>query len=380
MPRLSEQDLAHLHDSFDAEAAGDPARALTLHEAVHPFPDGAHRVMLRQLVELGDAVPSWGYARWMLEQVTRRITVDTVARNHLARDDAIRAAHAVDSDPRRPYGMPLKEFTGLLLGHDWVYRQLVVFDHGGLEDFLESGAGHLLVSRAGPVHTWVGVAMGGYRFEGEGGGSARFTELSSGIEIEVLDVGCAGELQPGDCAIGRVVPIDADPGLMFESLPVRVDDGLAAQVAENPSRWLAEVTRAHLGGRLPRLYSWREQHPLLTDVPVWVWRFVLADEAALRRALRRGSPLAGDVVGDAVDVVRDLLPVWARVPPHGRPCLAQLFGAAVLHPGVMQVLREAVASAPNEQAWREIAAHLVEPMRDRVLELADLCGRRPDVA
>jgi hypothetical protein len=119
---------------------------------------------------------------------------------------------------------------------------------------------------------------------------------------------------------------------------------------------------------------------LLTDVPVWVWRFVLDDEAALRRALRRGSPLAGDVVGDAVDVCRDLLPVWARVPAHGRPCMAQLFGAAVLHPGVMQVLREAVVSAPNEQAWREIAAHLVDPMRGRVLELADLCRRRPDVA
>ena len=79
MSRMSEQDLAHLHESFVAEAAGDAERALAHHEAVRPFPDNSHRVMLRQLVELGDAVPSWGHARWILEQVTRWITGDTVA-------------------------------------------------------------------------------------------------------------------------------------------------------------------------------------------------------------------------------------------------------------------------------------------------------------
>lgn len=380
MARMTDQDLAHLHESFAAEAAGDPERALFHHEAVGPFPDNPHRVMLRQLVELGEAVPAWGHARWIIEQVTRWITVDTVARTHLARDDTIRAAHAMDVDPRRPYGLRVEEFCGLLLGHDWIYRQLVVFDGGGLRQFLEEDAAPELVARAGPVHAWAGSAMGGFRFEGEGGGRARFTDLTSGAGIDVLDVGCAGQLEPGDCAIGRVVPIDTEPGLMFESLPVPVDPGLATRVAANPGRWLMEVTRDYQAGRFPRLYSWREQHPLLTDVPVWVWRYALDDDAALSRLLDHGWPLTGDVVGDAVHVCRKMLPGWVRVPPEGRPCLAQMFGALVLHPGMMAALRHSVTGARHEEAWRDIAAHLVDPMRARCLELADLCRKSSDVA
>ena len=67
---------------------------------------------------------------------------------------------------------------------------------------------------------------------------------------------------------------------MFESLPLPVGAGLAARVAADPGRWLMELTSAYRTGRCPPLYSWREQHPLLTDVPVWVWRYAFEDEAA----------------------------------------------------------------------------------------------------
>ena len=128
---MTEQDLAHLHESSVAEAAGDAERALAHHEAVRPFPDNSHRVMLRQLVELGDAVPAWGHARWILDQVTRWITAEPSPAMG-GREGAIRAAHAIGLDPRRPYGIRVEEFCGLLLGHDWIYRQLVVFEFDGL--------------------------------------------------------------------------------------------------------------------------------------------------------------------------------------------------------------------------------------------------------
>ena len=370
----------HLHESLAAEAAGDAEGALVHLEAIRPFLDNPHRVMLRQLVELGDAVPTWGYARWIVEQATHWITADTVARMRLARDGTIRAAHAVDVDPRRPYGMRVEEFCGLMLGKDWIFRQLAVFEYDGLSDFLKADAGPELVARAGPVREWVDCPMGGFRFEGEGDGRSRITDLGSGAEIDVLDLGCAGQLEPGDCAIGRVVPIDTEPGLMFESAPLPVDAALAARVAADPDRWLKELTDAYEAGRLPPLYSWREQHPLLTYVPIWLWRYAIDDDAGLMHALEQGPPWSGDVVGDAVFVCREMLGFWDRVPPEGRPCLAQLFGAAVLHPGVMAALRESVTSARREQAFREVAAHLVDPMRGRVLELADLGGKRPDAA
>lgn len=377
--QLSEQDLAHLHESFAAEAAGDAARALAHHEAIPRFAESPHRVMLQQLVELGGAVPAWGHARWILEQVTRWITTDTLARNHLAREDTIRAAHTVGVDPRGPYGLRVEEFCGLLLGHDWIHRQLVVFEYDGLRDFLDSDAGPELVARAGPIDAWARVTMGAYRFEGEGRGRATFTDLCTGSEIDVMDLGSAGQLLPGDCAIGRVVPIDVEPGWMFEALPLSVDSALAARVAAAPDSWLTELTSAHEADRLPPLYSWREQHPLLTDVPVWVWRGALDGATTVRRG--HDSVVASDIAAEGVGFCLGMLPLWAQVPTAGEPCVAQLFGSAVLHPGVMSVLRDAATGARNEQAWRGIAAaHLVDPMRGRVLELADLCSQRPDVA
>ena len=379
---MSEQDLVHLHESCAAEAAGDAVRALAHHEAIRPFPDNSHRVMLRQLVELGDAVPSWGHARWILEQTTRWITADSIVRHRLGREGAIRAAHAVDLDPRRPYGFRLEEFCGLMLGHDWIYRQLVVFEFDGLRDFLELGAGSGLVASAGPVHAWAGSAMGGFRFEADGGGRARFIDLSTETGIEVLDLGCAGQLRVGDCAIGRVVPIDTEPGLMFESLPLPVGAGLAARVAADPGCWLMELTSAYRTGRCPPLYSWREQHPLLTDVPVWVWRYAFEDEAAaLRRATEpRFAHLGLEVVPDAVTYCGGMVRGWSLLPPAAQPSVAQAFASAALHPGAMAALRESLTGAGHEQAWRGIAAHLVEPMRGMVLELADLCGNHSDVA
>ena len=355
MSRMTEQDLAHLHESAVAEAAGDAERALAHHEAVRPFPDNSHRVMLRQLVELGDAVPAWGHARWILEQVTRWITAGTVASHRLGREGAIRAAHAIGLDPRRPYGFRVEEFCGLLLGHDWIYRQLVVFEFYGLKDFLELEAGPELVARAGPIHAWAESAMGGFRFEGDGGGRATFTDLSTGTEIDVLDLGCAGQLRIGDCAIGRVVPIETRPGLMFESLPLPVSAGLATRVADNPDRWLMELTSAYQAGRFPPLYSWREQHPLLTDVPVWVWRYAFEDEAAVQRRATdpRFAHLGHEVVGDAVDYCDSMLAAWSSLPTAAQPSVAQAFASAVLHPGVMAALRELLTEAPHEMARRD---------------------------
>ena len=313
-------------------------------------------------------------------------------RHRLGREGAIRAAHAVDLDPRRPYGFRVEEFCGLLLGHDWIYRQLVVFEFDGLQDFLELEAGPELVARAGPVHAWAESAMGGFRFEGDGGGRARFTDLSTGTGIEVLDLGCAGQLRVGDCAIGRVVPIDTEPGLMFESLPLPVSAGLATRVAGDPDRWLMEFTGAYEAGRLPPLYSWREQHPLLTDVPVWVWRYAFEDEAAaLRRATDpRFAHLGHEVVADAVDYCDRMLSVWSSLPTAAQPSVAQAFASALLHPGVIAALREPLTENPreaarhemarNETAWREIAGHVVEPMRGRCLELGDLSAQESDVA
>ena len=387
MSRMTEQDLAHLHESLVAEAAGDAEGALAHHEAVRPFPENSHRAMLRQLVELGEAVPSWGHARWILEQVTRWITAATVSSHRLGREGAIQAAHSVGLDPRRPHGFRVEEFCGLLLGHDWIYRQLVVFEFYGLQDFLELEAGPELVARAGPVHAWAESVMGGFRFEGDGGGRARFTDLSTGTGIDVLDIGCSGQLRIGDCALGRVVPIDAEPGLMFESLPLPVSADVATRVAVEPGRWLMELTNSYRAGRLPPLYSWREQHPLLTDVPVWVWRYAFEDDAAaLRRATDpRFGHLGHEVVGDAVDYCEGVLGMWSLLPPAAQPSVAQAFASAVLHPGVMAALRECLTGAAHEMAqietaWREVAAHVVEPMRGRCLELADLCGEQSDVA
>jgi hypothetical protein len=57
--------------SYAAERAGDAAEALEWHQAVPMFQRGRHRGVLDRLARLGDELPPWVWARWIVYQVTR---------------------------------------------------------------------------------------------------------------------------------------------------------------------------------------------------------------------------------------------------------------------------------------------------------------------
>ena len=81
--------------------------------------------------------------------------------------------------------------------------------------------------------------MGGFRFVGETPLALTFVDLATGDEVTALNIGSATLLEEGDCAIGRLVPIEG--GAMFESAPLFVPDAVAQQVADDPADWVAAL-------------------------------------------------------------------------------------------------------------------------------------------
>jgi hypothetical protein len=57
--------------SLAAERAGDADAALEWHQSVPMFRGSRHRALLARLAWLGDELPAWVWARWIVYQATR---------------------------------------------------------------------------------------------------------------------------------------------------------------------------------------------------------------------------------------------------------------------------------------------------------------------
>lgn len=261
---------------------------------------------LFQLAHLGGLVPAWGHARWVLQQAARsrapgmaELDAEAVARSAQLWDET------ADLEPYRP--APER---------DWVRRQLLLHDLGGLRLFLDEVAAPRLVARAGRVGDWAGVPMRGLRLLDAGEGRLRWRDLATAHEHEVPDLGGAHVVGVGQHAIGRLVPVEG--GEMLESSPLAVPGRTARRVARHPDDWLAAVVDA-----------WHDPDPhedppdlehelaALTDVPAtWQdWLLLLVahdhgwgseppldgdDDETLRRRVGREQRVCFALVRDAL--------------------------------------------------------------------------------
>ncbi len=214
---------------------------------------------LFQLAHLGDLVPAWGHARWVLQQAARSRAPGMV---DLA-DEAEARSEELRWGPGDRVAYPLDP------ERDWVRRQLLLHDLGGLRRFLDHVASPRLVARAGRVRDWADVPMRGLRLLDAGDRLLRWRDLATGEEHVVPDIGSAHFVGVGQHAVGRLVPVEG--GEMLESVPLDVPAHTAHRVASHPAGWLDAVAEA-----------WHdpdpEQEPLdlehdfgtLSDVPqVW---------------------------------------------------------------------------------------------------------------
>ncbi|WP_167305854.1 hypothetical protein [Nocardioides euryhalodurans] len=324
------------------EQAGDAAGALALMEQQPYDLDGGPywawwRVeRLLQIASLPDVLPGWAMSRWILAQALAHL--DEPGRRITTR--AMRLACQVSGQPDVTGGRGREDREAFcrILDHDWAYRQAFLYEYGGLRHFLAGGFAPVLARHADSIEEWVGTPMGAYRLVDVEPRAITWRDLGADREVATLNLGAAAELSPGDCVLGRLVPVEQ--GRMFECAPLAVDEPVALAVADQPAAWATALQWASA----PTI---RDGFALLTDVPDPLWR-----ELARQHDGPAGLVLAAMAgrVDDAT--VRDLWPcvAAAAVAPGAWPLVAGCLDPR--HAAALASLGQKLAGPAGELCWR----------------------------
>lgn len=329
--------LRRMFEVDDAEARGDATGALALMEDMPTGPDGRpwwrpeRWRRLRQLVALGDEAPAWVWGRWVVAQAAQAAP----DRPPLAMEVAIETR----GGPTTLWGVDDTDARAKVIDHDWVYRQLVLHEHGGLRAFLYR-ADAALLARADGIESWTGVPMGGYQLQAEHADRITWLDIGNGEVVETLNLGAAALIAVGEAVIGRVVR--ADGSALFESAPLCVPLDVASRVASAPTRWttvLAEACREEWGDILGEFIAKVHHFDLLCDLPVALRRQLIQPLDPGLRSDRIGTGGNGCAYDTAL-VLAALggeLGVEEDVEDGLRP-VTSLVAAALLEPGTVDAV------------------------------------------
>jgi hypothetical protein len=226
-----------------------------------------------------------------------------------------------------------------VMDHDWVHRQLLVYEYGGLQRFLSAWATPDLLAGADRIEDWVTAPIRSLRLENREPALLTWTDLATGGELETPNLGAAVLEELGDFALARVVPTEDGP--MFDGVPLGVAEKTADQVAADPGAWL-DALRS-VAGTEDYFVDLVHGNFLVTDVPSRISLLALYDY--LPSPLPR--QLDGPVVAEAaISLARytangggesDPLDLW--------PCVA----AELLEPDVLPHLADRLG--PADQPW-----------------------------
>jgi hypothetical protein len=269
-------DLPILRDTDAAESRGDAHAAMALIErdmqtrSDDYFWRPVRLQRLLQIAWLGPLLPGWATSRWILAQAAQ--CLDPRGRDRTRK--ALEIAVATRGGEDTLVGVDAFDAKVNVMDHDWVFRQVLLYELGGLQRFIARVATPGLLAGADRIHDWARTPVGAFRFVRESAAILTWLDLRSGEEVRSLNIGAASLLSPGECVIGRLAPIEG--GAMFESAPLFVPHDVARQVADDPADWVAALSR---GCRIPRAAEERimtagHDFRLLTDVPSWVEHIV----------------------------------------------------------------------------------------------------------
>ena len=348
----------------EAEARGDARAALELFERMPNGPDGKpfwRPWRLRRLVQLatlGPLLPRWATSRWILEQALQGL--DDSRRPQFLK--AMEIAVEIRGGEDRLTGVDPEDAKLKVVDHDWVFRQVSLYELGGLSHFVRRTASADLLAGADRIQEWARARMGAFRLLERAPATLAWENVATGDRIEVPNIGSGVFLVPGDYAIGRLVP--TEQGQMFESIPLRVPPEVARIVADAPDDWLDALRAARVADDPPHTGGFR--FGVLNDVPmpiVWAALFVGRTDPA--------PPTDAEAAGALLKVAREALAAGHEDrSPHELevwPCLA----AAVLEPAVAAGLAEVVR--PGDAAvFVGLGEALAEPAAAVCRGLAEL--------
>jgi hypothetical protein len=326
-----------------AEAQGDATGALAIIEDMPVGPDGRpwwrpERVRrLRQLATLGDDAPEWVIRRWVVAQAAQA----RPGRPREACDVAVRTRGGGST----LWGVDHDDAMSKVIDHDWVYRQLVLHEHGGLAAFVDGAATPALLGLAGDMRSWTGVPMGGFELMAETSDRIVWRDLASSQTIETLNLGGAAMLAIGEAVIGRLV--SAGDVHLFESAPLCVPIDVARDVAASPSRWVELLGQACRGVHrevMSVLVARMHHFDLLFDLPATIRRQLIEPPDAELRSDQVGT--GGN--GVEYDVALVLAAMSGELQPDDIRCTCgacddprpagALVAAAVLEPDTLDAL------------------------------------------
>lgn len=348
----------------DAEARGDAEAALAL-LSEKPFgPDGKlfwrpWRVRyLTQLAALGPMVPRWATSRWILAQALQAMHEESRDRARRALELAIELRGGEGELP----GVDELDAKCKVMDHDWVYRQVFLYELGGLHDFLRRRASADLVAGADRIREWARAPIGAYRLLDRAADVTTWEDIATGAEIRLANIGSGALVVPEERVIGRLVTIEG--GSMFEAAPLVVTRRVGEQVAQDPAGWVDILLSARgdvAGGQI--VTSGLSDGPgLLSDVPAAIWRYAV---------LKLSGPIpSSDLAPATAKAILELARVQLVTPVDDDPsdldawaCLS----AGLLEPGVSLALLEVM-----EPRDRELLHQLAERLADPA---ASLCRR-----
>jgi len=355
----------------EAEANGDAAAALDIMDAFATGPDGKpfwrpwRAKCLAQIAMLGPIRPGWVISRWICIQAMQSLAQGKRDASRRALQLAVELRGGVAALP----GVDATDAQARITDHDWVYRQLFLYELGGLEHFVRDGASSVLLAGADSIRGWSSTPMGSFQLVDSTPSTVTWLELGTDRERTVPNIGSGCLVQVGEHAIGRIVP--TEDGSMFEACPLIVSGEIARQIAGQPAEWIDILRRDRTSSIETDPGPASHPNTLLSDVPTVVWQL----------AILEGSRPTSSADEWALSCARTILDVAAREvadPIAGRPdgevdrwsCL----GAALLEPYVFGSLSEVVR--PSDRATLEqLSLLLAEPAaavcRDAAEELFD---------
>jgi hypothetical protein len=335
----------------DAERRGDAREALRLMVArplgpdKEPFWRPWHLERLIEVAFLGPALPRWSVSRWIAAQAHDTLGERGDRRRRRCEQLALEARGGWQG--LSAHGE--QDALCKLMDHDWVYRQLLLYELGGLSDYARRFAAPDLLAGADRVHDWARAPMTALRLVERAADTVTWEYVGTGLRVELPNIGSAAMVVPGEHVLGRLVPVES--GVMLESRPLVVPERTARQVADDPGSWMGAVAEAR-----GEIVTSGFVDGIVSDVRQVIWQLALLGPAKPTPAahdfdatLARGAlALARECLEGAREWGPDAVDPWA--------CLR----AAVLHRGVVGELLS-VAHPSDAAIFEELSHRLAAP-------------------
>ena len=373
--------------AVDAEARGDAKAALEAYDHT-PHAADAWAAQLTYLARAGDDAPEWLVARWVRAQAVRWMLLNEDPRI----ESAVLEVLPTHDLPEAFTGEWLREYGSLVAANDRLCHGLALHPDGGFEDFLDLRAGDELLGRAGRVREWPNQPLGVYEYLDVQRDVLTVRDLMTGRGRKVLHLGAMAGVGRGARVLGRLVPVETAPGLMFEHRPIEIDAYTARRLVEAldvDGYVLDHLYEAAKEGRIP----WRPGTRVVTQL----WSDALlvdrCEERAGPNAGWAGSGSAPAELPDTAGIVRVWIEAgmpeevaWALATcrlalavadtmPAGLPVAATQAAIGLAAPAVLDAAWEHLTAPEHAAAWRAFAECVQEPLRSQCRALAAHAAR-----